>query len=112
MVGAVGPFWDKGSFLDISKEKSPTFQLIRQVNFGEGFTARVDIENKTENIRTLETIITCTSLYYNGVPAHRVKVTFVFCSCLFSVLVGFLFLLVLNTCSHKKGLLEKAEPTK
>ena len=59
------------------------------MNFGEDFTARVDIENKTENIRTLETIITCISLYYNGVPAHRIKVTFVFCSCLFSVLVGF-----------------------
>ena len=94
MVGAVGPFWDKGSFLDISKEKSPTFQLIRQVNFGEGFTARVDIENKTENIRTLETIITCTSLYYNGVPAHRIKVVF-----------GFYFFFFLGTCFYQDSLL-------
>jgi len=55
-------------------EVTMELQEIAQVNFGEGFTARVDIENKTENIRTLETIITCTSLYYNGVPAHRIKV--------------------------------------
>merc|ERR1712013_599925 len=55
-------------------EVTMELQEISQVNFGEGFTARVDIENKTENIRTLETIITCTSLYYNGVPAHRIKV--------------------------------------
>ena len=73
------------------------------MNFGEDFTARVDIENKTESIRTLETIITCTSLYYNGVPAHRIKVTFVFCSCLLSVLVGFEHMLAHK---YKDSLLE------
>ena len=48
--------------------------MIWQVKFGEGFTARLEIENQSENVRTLETIISCGSLYYNGVPAHRIKV--------------------------------------
>ena len=45
-----------------------------QVKFGDGFTARLNVENVSENVRTLETIISCSSLYYNGVPAHRIKV--------------------------------------
>ena len=90
----LAPSGTSGLFLTYQRGKSQTFQLITQVNFGEGFTARVDIENKTENIRTLETIITCTSLYYNGVPAHRIKVVF-----------GFNFFFVLGTCFYKNSLL-------
>jgi len=55
-------------------EVTMQLQEIGQVKFGDGFTSRLEVENKSENVRTLETIISCSSLYYNGVPAHRIKV--------------------------------------
>jgi len=55
-------------------EMTMIMQEIGQVKFGEGFTANLDVENKSDNVRTLETIVSCCSLFYNGVPAHRIKV--------------------------------------
>ena len=61
----------KKDMQDIAK---PSKTYCVQVKFGEGFTANLDVENKSDNVRTLETIVSCCSLFYNGVPAHRIKV--------------------------------------
>ena len=50
---------------------SAQLEEVDDVKFGDSFKARLQLENTSDTGLTLDTLVTCTSLYYNGVPAHR-----------------------------------------
>ncbi|XP_015109544.1 hemocyte protein-glutamine gamma-glutamyltransferase [Diachasma alloeum] len=51
------------------------FKLVDldRVNIGDPFTIRIDIENKSEERRTVKVVLSAGSVYYNGVKAHQIK---------------------------------------
>lgn len=51
------------------------FDLIEleRVNIGEPFSVTVNIENKSNEKRTIQAILSAGSVYYTGVKAHLVK---------------------------------------
>lgn len=55
-------------------ELKAELQVPDTLGVGENFRVRLDLANMSVSARSLETMVTCTSLYYTGVPAHRLKV--------------------------------------
>ncbi|XP_011313528.1 hemocyte protein-glutamine gamma-glutamyltransferase-like [Fopius arisanus] len=51
------------------------FKLVDldRVDIGDPFTILIDIDNKSEEKRTVKVVLSAGSVYYNGVKAHQIK---------------------------------------
>ncbi|XP_059479361.1 hemocyte protein-glutamine gamma-glutamyltransferase-like [Neocloeon triangulifer] len=50
-----------------------TLSDLEKVNVGENFPIEVNIKNEVDDVRTLDVILSASSVYYNGVEANLIK---------------------------------------
>lgn len=50
-----------------------TLQELEKINIGEPFSVVVSIKNKSEEVRTINAVLSAGSVFYTGIKANQVK---------------------------------------